>query len=815
MAHLSDGDAMRPGTDAHEGKNMTPCSDTLQIRKDVAAILLGDQQPYDYQLRVANRLLQGKNVVLQAPTGAGKTKAALLPFLYARQQGIPFADRLIYAVPMRTLVTALHDETELLLETSGLNDFSISIQMGSQPDDPFFEADIVFTTIDQILSAYIGSPVSLPGRNANIVGAATIGAYLVFDEFHLLEPERALSTAVDLAARLSKFSRVLLMSATITREARQLICWRAKAEYEELKDGELQNMPSQSTKNRRMHFVAEQLTANSVLAKPVERCIVVVNTVDRAQQIFLTLRDQLPPHKRSSLRLLHSRYLPEHRRTIEEWTLRIFAKGSREAGILVATQAIEVGLNISAQVLHTELAPAAAIFQRAGRCARFEHEHGDVYVYALPATDKGEPTVAPYEADARAPIALTAEQLAVRSGQRFTFADERAVTEAAYGKYDIEALQRMNPHGRKREVENAMLTADPAASRHLIRDADSVSLAIHCDPGQLPQPGRLVSFPVSRHTFRQFANKLIDERRPLWAMATLESSEDGPPLFGWQLVDDRKRLDGVLWACAPPDHAAYDSQVGLQLGRPGSWESAVEPTSPRRLSSRSKLEGYDKHVQRTLGQFDAQYPAYVVAAGRFATELGVGVDDLTALVRLTVALHDTAKLSEGWQEAAWRWQMAVTPGAVRTGFVAHTDQDPSDRRQRTLKQTGRYRFPPHAAEASFAALPILDIATRELVAEGGLEDVQCALVSAIARHHGGEMRALDDFAISDGARSAAAARLDWPSPKFQDHPNGSLRTSFPTWNVNPTKQPLGFLLYWYVSRRLRRADQLATAEGAR
>ena len=49
--------------------------------------------PFAFQRKVAQHLLSGCNVILQAPTGAGKTKAALFPFLLAQRESIPFPER--------------------------------------------------------------------------------------------------------------------------------------------------------------------------------------------------------------------------------------------------------------------------------------------------------------------------------------------------------------------------------------------------------------------------------------------------------------------------------------------------------------------------------------------------------------------------------------------------------------------------------------------------------------------------------------------------------------------------------------------------
>ena len=59
--------------------------------------------PYDYQIRVAELLLAGKNVILSIPTGAGKTWASIVPFLFALQRDLKnFPQKMIYSLPLRT-----------------------------------------------------------------------------------------------------------------------------------------------------------------------------------------------------------------------------------------------------------------------------------------------------------------------------------------------------------------------------------------------------------------------------------------------------------------------------------------------------------------------------------------------------------------------------------------------------------------------------------------------------------------------------------------------------------------------------------------
>jgi CRISPR-associated endonuclease/helicase Cas3 len=168
-------------------------------------------EAHNFQVDTARRLLEGENLVLVSPTGSGKSWAALLAFIYARRHGIPFADRLIYAFPLRTLTTALYLQYGKYLKQENLK---ATLQIGGMErgeGDPFFEGDIIFTTMDQLLSGYIGVPVCLPRRLANMPAGALIGSCVVFDEFHLLEPDKALATTLDLAEQLRPYAQTLLM----------------------------------------------------------------------------------------------------------------------------------------------------------------------------------------------------------------------------------------------------------------------------------------------------------------------------------------------------------------------------------------------------------------------------------------------------------------------------------------------------------------------------------------------------------------------------------------------------------------------------
>ncbi len=96
--------------------------------------------------------------------------------------------------------------------------------------------------------------------------------------------------------------------------------------------------------------------------------LVVCNTVRRALETHAELQKA---GRTDGLELVHSRFRPAERAA---WRQRFLHRAACTTGadwIIVATQVIEAGVDISAGCLVTELAPWPSLVQRFGRCARY------------------------------------------------------------------------------------------------------------------------------------------------------------------------------------------------------------------------------------------------------------------------------------------------------------------------------------------------------------------------------------------------------------------------------------------------------------
>jgi len=117
---------------------------------------------------------------------------------------------------------------------------------------------------------------------------------------------------------------------------------------------------------------------------PNRSVIAIVNTVDDSINLYNILRDQVPE---DSIFYLSSNIIPLDRRK------RLRRLKENRNWLLVSTQVIEAGVNISADIVHRDFAPLDSIVQAAGRCNRNNSgQSGNVYIWKIKEKEKIQPS---------------------------------------------------------------------------------------------------------------------------------------------------------------------------------------------------------------------------------------------------------------------------------------------------------------------------------------------------------------------------------------------------------------------------------------
>ena len=360
--------------------------------------------PFAYQRALGERDWPD---ALIAPTGLGKTAAVVLAWLWklaTAPSGTP--RRLVYCLPMRTLADQTHrNATDWLSRLSqlppewcaGLPDAKrdVHLLMGGEDESPWYEqperAAIVIGTQDMLISRALMRGYAM-SRFRWPVDFALLhnDAQWVFDEVQLMSSGLATSTQLEgFRRRLGTEIRAasLWLSATLHPAWLRTVdapsdptVWRVPDDFAEDQESsrvrkltdapkhtEASGVRPASAKRADLTAYARELTAETLaLHKPGRMTLVILNTVARAQQVYSALLKQgFPPGR---LVLIHSRF------RLADRTAKMSRLPQPRAAcdlIVVTTQAIEAGVDVSAATLITELAPASSLVQRFGRVNRY------------------------------------------------------------------------------------------------------------------------------------------------------------------------------------------------------------------------------------------------------------------------------------------------------------------------------------------------------------------------------------------------------------------------------------------------------------
>ncbi len=795
--------------------------------------------PYPWQERVEADLTAGKSVVLRAPTGAGKTWGAVAPFLHGMKTGKPLADRLLYALPLRSLASSLHatvlgkmrsvfDSVGTTGKDRAYNGASLncSLQIGGQKNDPFFESNLVFTTIDQLLSGYIFLPVSLPDRLGNVNAGALIGSLLVFDELHLLDPDVALGTTIEMLDRLHGLCQFVLMTATMSDDAINWLAGKLHASVAQIPDTEIRSLPTERTKRRTWRYTRDTITAAAIRsAHDGGRTIVLTNSVRRAQNLFLELeaaygRVADPPE----LVLLHARYYPEDREAIESRLDRYFGpKASLANVILVTTQVVEAGMDMSADQLHTEIAPMNALIQRAGRTARYESRNlGSVTIYEAR-------TLNPYGKQAEA-VAETRRQLneLPPEGRVIDFAEERVWVQAVHACQESQQLRSYsNLFPRRRSVIEAMDQGHRGKLTELVRDISSVGVLIAANPEDVDFGGR--AWPrllgVSGISLMALSEHLGDLRASQWvAKGAEEQGGEGQRLsLKWRVLSARDLM--AQWLVAlHPDFASYHPRLGLVLDHPGPAPPIQTSEPAPILRYQYEFEPWNLHAKRIAHQANVMQKACGHGTDVLARRYKVSAELIEELVEVVCILHDTGKLAGEWQKRAWRRQNDKDARMRAAGHrvpsrpdvpLAHTWFDTLADREWQRKP--EYALPHHAIEGAYSVAAGLQAELSEIGGEEWGDIAAACGYTSIARHHGPRSTEFKPFQLSPEAQKTIAECLPfrWRALLLNSCSSLTAACQF-SGNLlafSREEDETAWPLYVFLVRRLRLADQASLRQG--
>ena len=353
--------------------------------------LLGENEPYQFQ----QELIQKKPYYgfLFAPCGRGKTEASLL---WANEIMKTYhKNKIIFALPTQTTCNAMFDrlsnpevfgeqnvglfhgksfitiknkQREIIYAES--DDDESDVKSFDVIRDETFKGNVFFkpitvTTIDHLAYAFIHGFSQSDFACGNLQNAV-----IIFDEIHYYE-KHTLEVLLSLFFILRKTNIPhLLMTGT----APDFLVRELNEDYELITDNEGLLFKPFYILNKNKNMLSEKVVSDDVLQEiysdysDTKKVFIILNTVEKAQLTYQRISDYFKNKQNNpQIILYHSRFTYKDRVKKEN---DIYELVKKSPCIIVATQVIEISLNISCDVMYSEIAPADALGQRGGRLNR-------------------------------------------------------------------------------------------------------------------------------------------------------------------------------------------------------------------------------------------------------------------------------------------------------------------------------------------------------------------------------------------------------------------------------------------------------------
>ncbi|WP_097460231.1 CRISPR-associated helicase Cas3' [Mangrovitalea sediminis] len=356
--------------------------------------------PNDVQQQLIDQVTLPGVYVLEAPMGLGKTEAALYAAYRMLEQCR--ATGIYFALPTQLTSNKIFDRfnaflCEVLAEDCSHrslllhgNAWLLDTDMGEEgrPGGAWFNhakrgllAPFAVGTIDQALMA------AMNVKHGFVRAFGLAGKVVILDEVHSYDAFTGtlLDALVELLRALH--CTVIILSATLSRERRQQLlacklCCDSYPLITALPASEAASelpVPVDASRQVSIRLLDDEPRA---LQEALERAetgqqvLWLENTVTEAQQRYLDLAARAA-EMGVACGLLHSRFIPDDRQSIENQWVSLFGKGGwskrqNQGRILVGTQVLEQSLDIDADFMVSRFAPTDMLFQRLGRLWRHD-----------------------------------------------------------------------------------------------------------------------------------------------------------------------------------------------------------------------------------------------------------------------------------------------------------------------------------------------------------------------------------------------------------------------------------------------------------
>ncbi|MGH8147330.1 MAG: type I-G CRISPR-associated helicase/endonuclease Cas3g [Rhodanobacteraceae bacterium] len=628
-------------------------------------------EPFDYQVQLA---VKDWPDLLDVPTGMGKTAAVTLAWLWKRgwRQGGrtgPVENdtprRLIWCLPMRVLVEQTAENIRQWLQRldiygkAGEGKVSVHVLMGGADDlktwAEYPEEDMILIgTQDMLLSRALLRGYGMSRYQWPIHFALLHNDCLwVFDEVQLMGAGLATSAQLEAFRRsfpLAEGSRTLWVSATLNRDWLATVDMRPHIdslarhtigdEDRRQAGNRLQAVKSlqkatftltkESNKQRAKDYLDRLRTLVLENHDEHTQTLVIVNRVERAQQLFRLLRAERPGNNDL---LIHARFRAAERAE-QAQRLRNDADVDR---IVVATQAIEAGVDVSSRVMVTELAPWASMVQRFGRCNRDGKHNSDGARILWVDVENDKDLSRPYTAETLALARAKLNALDSASPNDLPATSEERPLTAVLRRKDLLDLFNTDPDLSGFDVDVS----------DYIRDSGMPGVQVFWrefanDPNQPePQgrPSRKELCPASMGQIKELAKR---KDMALWYWDTLDGQ--------WTKLKRDPRPGMVLLARAAD--GGYDTAIGFD---------ATQRKAPVRViaSGDTHAEPDFSGDQRSLQNKSVALPDHLGHVADHAARLCAAVNETnhSASVIRAGRWHDLGKLHEVFQQSMYRCRL--------------------------------------------------------------------------------------------------------------------------------------------------------------